>query len=113
SLVSGYKHVDSFGPDEEYESEEEVEYVTLDLGTVEPALVPSSSSLRLIGLDTPTPFLQLSGTVFKGQHQNLLGTELLFTDSKDSDTDRSRKPLVHVGTSERRIRFREVEVKAK
>lgn len=53
SLVSGYKHVDSFGPDEEYESEEEVEYVTLDLGTVEPALVPSSSSLRLIVRPSP------------------------------------------------------------
>ena len=40
--------MDIFGPDEEYESEEEVEYVTLDLGTVEPALVPSSSSFRII-----------------------------------------------------------------
>ena len=40
--------MEAFGPDEEYESEEEVEYVTLDLGAVEPALVPSSSSFRLI-----------------------------------------------------------------
>ncbi|KAH9840666.1 uncharacterized protein C8Q71DRAFT_418857 [Rhodofomes roseus] len=113
SIASGYKYVDAFGPDEEYESEEEVVYVTLDLGAVEPALVPSSSSFRLIGLDTPSPFLQLSGTVFKGQHQSLLGTELLFTDAKDDQADRTRKPLVHVGTSEQRIRFREVEVKAK
>ena len=48
SLAPGYKQVEAFGPDEEYESEEEVEYVTLDLGAVEPALVPSSSSFRLI-----------------------------------------------------------------
>ena len=50
SLFPGYKHVESFGPDSEYEDgeEEEVEYVTLDLGTVEPTLVPSSSSYRLI-----------------------------------------------------------------
>ena len=49
SLFPGYKHVESFGPDSEYEdAEEEVEYVTLDLGTVEPTLVPSSSSYRLI-----------------------------------------------------------------
>lgn len=34
------------------------------------------------GLDTPSPYLQLSGSIFKGQHQDLLGTELLFTDSK-------------------------------
>ena len=48
SLVPGYKQVEDFGPDEEYESDEEVEYVTLDLGAIEPALVPSSSSFRLI-----------------------------------------------------------------
>ena len=47
SLFPGYKHVESFGPDAEYE-EEEIEYVTLDLGTVEPTLVPSSSAYRLI-----------------------------------------------------------------
>jgi hypothetical protein len=37
---------------------------------------------RAQGLDTPTPFLQLSGTIFKGQHDSLLGTEILFTDTK-------------------------------
>lgn len=34
------------------------------------------------GLDTSTPFLQLSGTIFKGQHDELLGTEILFTEGK-------------------------------
>ena len=53
ALFPGYTQVEAFGPDEDYESnngevEEEVEYVTLDLGTVEPTLVPSSSSYRLI-----------------------------------------------------------------
>lgn len=53
NLFPGYKQVDSFGPDEEYEGsngevEEEVEYVTLDLGQIEPTLVPSSSTYRLI-----------------------------------------------------------------
>ena len=53
TLFHGYKHVEAFGPHDEYESqdgevEEEVEYVTLDLGSVEPTLVPSSSSYRLI-----------------------------------------------------------------
>lgn len=107
SLFPGYRHVETFGDDDEYERDEngniieEVEYVTLDLGVVEPTLVPSTSSYRLIvstetctyaqpsdihiisqGLDTPTPFLQLSGTIFKGKHQTLLGTELLFTDAQ-------------------------------
>jgi general transcription factor 3C polypeptide 6 len=47
SLCPGYKQVDGFGPDEDYE-DEEVEYVTLDLGNIEPTLVPSSSTYRLI-----------------------------------------------------------------
>ncbi|KZT01864.1 uncharacterized protein LAESUDRAFT_663015 [Laetiporus sulphureus 93-53] len=107
----GYVQVDAFGPDEGYESDEEVTFVTLDLGCVEPALVPSSSSYRLIGLDTPTPFLQLSGTIFKGQHQSLLGTELLFTDAKDDNQERNKRTLAHVGTTEQRIRFKEVELR--
>ena len=48
AMIPGYKHVDSFGPDEDYETDEEIEYVTLDLGTIEPTLVPSSSTYRLI-----------------------------------------------------------------
>ena len=99
SLCPGYKQVEAFGPEEEYEDEEEVSYVVLDLGNVEPTLVPTSSTYKLIvsstflrgwlhllnrsqGLDTPTPFLQLQGTIFKGRHDLLLGTELLFTDDK-------------------------------
>ncbi|PIL32628.1 hypothetical protein GSI_05332 [Ganoderma sinense ZZ0214-1] len=127
SLLPGYKHVESFGPDSEYE-EEEVEYVTLDLGTVEPTLVPSSSSYRLIGLDTPTPFLQLSGTMLKGEHVSLLGTELLFSeasaagsssgmntgvDEQPHERTQGKKTLVHLANTERRIRFKEVELKPK
>ncbi|KAF8888993.1 hypothetical protein BD779DRAFT_1521401 [Infundibulicybe gibba] len=82
ALCPGYKEVESFGPDSEYEGEDEEYYVTLDLGPIEPTLLPSSSTYSLIGLDTPTPFLQLSGSVFKGYHNELLGTEILFTDGK-------------------------------
>ncbi|KII84740.1 hypothetical protein PLICRDRAFT_167052 [Plicaturopsis crispa FD-325 SS-3] len=112
TLVPGYKQVEQFGPDEEYEDGEEVSYVTLDLGTIEPTLVPSTSTYRLIGLDTPTPFLQLSGTVFRGHHDALLGTELLFSDGKD-DVDRSKRHISYVATTEQRIRFREVQLKPK
>jgi hypothetical protein len=49
TLCPGYKQVELFGPDEEYEGEEEVSYVTLDLGaSIEPTLVASSSNYRLI-----------------------------------------------------------------
>lgn len=63
SLCPGYKHVEAFGPDDEYEDEDDdsqVEYVTLDMGSIEPTLVPSSSTYRLIvrcffGLGDPHP----------------------------------------------------------
>ncbi|KAI0337833.1 hypothetical protein BDW22DRAFT_845777 [Trametopsis cervina] len=116
SFIPGYVHVEQFGPDELYEDDgsevvEEVEYITLDLGSVEPTLVPSTSSFRLVGLDTPTPFLQLSGTVFKGEHHALLGTELLFVDSKDGQNERKQNGLTHLANTERRIQFKEVELK--
>ncbi|KAG5646443.1 hypothetical protein DXG03_003493 [Asterophora parasitica] len=136
SLCPGYKHVDAFGPPEEYEDEieEDVAYVTLDLGSIEPTLVPSSSTYRLIGLDTTTPFLQLSGTILKGKHETLLGTELIFTEAKDihahTSTDhidpRLQEPpppppqvhkktgaahtLTHVAGTSQRICFREVRL---
>ena len=52
-LAPGFRQVDAFDSDDNYECEggeiiEEVSYVTLDLGAVEPTLVPSSSTYRLI-----------------------------------------------------------------
>ncbi|KAJ4486685.1 hypothetical protein C8J55DRAFT_424262 [Lentinula edodes] len=111
-LCPGYRHVEQFGPDEEYEDEVEDLYVTLDLGAVEPTLIPSSSTYRLIGLDTPTPFMQLSGTVLQGRHESLLGTELLFVEGKDAQ-DRSKRHLSFTSTTEQRIRFKEVQLRPK
>ncbi|KAH9059625.1 hypothetical protein EDB87DRAFT_1620537 [Lactarius vividus] len=114
-LVPGFRHVDAFGSDSLYECNdhgeiiEEVSYVTLDLGAVEPTLVPSTSTYRLIGLDTPTPFLQLSGTIFQGTHQSLLGTELLFTEDKDIH-ERAGRKITHLANTSQRIRFKQVEV---
>ncbi|KAF9476302.1 hypothetical protein BDN70DRAFT_882619 [Pholiota conissans] len=106
SLCSGYKQVEAFGPDDEYE-DEEVFYVTLDMGNIEPTLVPSSSSYRLIGLDSATPFLQLQGTILKGRHDMLLGTELIFTDDKESH-DWNKRSVGYVASTEQRIAFQEV-----
>jgi general transcription factor 3C polypeptide 6 len=53
-LAPGFRQVDAFDNDERYECDEngevieEISYVTLDLGAVEPTLVPSSSTYRLI-----------------------------------------------------------------
>lgn len=54
TLVPSYQQADKFADDEEYERnedgtiEEEVVYVTLDMGQIEPTLIPSTSSYRLI-----------------------------------------------------------------
>ncbi|KAK0203031.1 hypothetical protein DFS33DRAFT_949891 [Desarmillaria ectypa] len=113
SLCLGYKQVNAFGPDDDYEDEEEVSYVTLDLGSVEPSLLPSSASYRLIGLDTSTPFLQLSGTVLKGRHEYLLGTELLFADGKDASADRSKRTVAYLASTKQRVCFKEVRLQPK
>ncbi|KAF5378107.1 hypothetical protein D9615_007567 [Tricholomella constricta] len=122
SLCPGYKHVDAFDPPNDYEDdEEEVTYVTLDLGSIEPTLVPSSSTYRLIGLDTPTPFLQLSGTILKGRHETLLGTELIFADVKDPPPQNvlhkkagtHTHTLAHLAGTSQRVCFREVRLQPK
>ena len=46
-MYPGFKQVSDFGPDEGYE-DEEISYVTLDLGSVEPTLLPTSTSYRLM-----------------------------------------------------------------
>jgi hypothetical protein len=67
SLCPGFKQVEAFGPDEDYEDEEEeVSYVVLDLGAIEPALVPSSTSYRLIvGFSRLASFLAAHCKVFR------------------------------------------------
>ncbi|KAF9069191.1 hypothetical protein BDP27DRAFT_1149786, partial [Rhodocollybia butyracea] len=119
SLCPGYRHVEDFGPDEEYEEEIEEFYVTLDLSGAEPTLIPSSSAYRLIastltlrGLDTPSPFMQLAGTVLRGRHESLLGTELIFTDAKDTQ-DKTKRHLAFTSATEKRIRFKEVLLHSK
>ncbi|TFK51501.1 hypothetical protein OE88DRAFT_1680309 [Heliocybe sulcata] len=109
SLFPGFREVQAFGPDEEYEDEEEVSYVALDMGSIDPTLLPSISAYRLIGLDTPTPFVQLGGSTFRGRHHDLLGTELFFTD----DDDPSQRGVKYVGSSERRICFKEVQLRSR
>ena len=47
-ILAGYKQVESFGHDEDYEDGIEEIYVTMDLGNVDPTLLPSSSTYRLI-----------------------------------------------------------------
>ncbi|PBK83360.1 hypothetical protein ARMGADRAFT_1067833 [Armillaria gallica] len=105
SLCPGYHQVAQFRPDDDYEEEEEIFYVTLELGNIEPSLIPSCDSYYLVGLDTSTPFLQLAGTVLKGRHETLLGTELLFTEHEHA--------LSYMESTWQRICFREIRLEEK
>ncbi|KAF9050831.1 hypothetical protein BDZ89DRAFT_593171 [Hymenopellis radicata] len=89
-LCPGYTQVDTFGPDDDYDDEEEVVYVTLDLTDVDASLIPSSKAYRLMGLDTPNPFMQLSGTILKGAYCSVMGSELIFVEDAKSAKGHSR-----------------------
>ncbi|CAE6432407.1 unnamed protein product [Rhizoctonia solani] len=56
---------------------DETFYLTLELGPVDPSLLVNCASIRLVGLETPTPFIQLGDLVFQGVHARTLGTELV------------------------------------
>ncbi|KAK0234796.1 hypothetical protein EDD85DRAFT_845391, partial [Armillaria nabsnona] len=108
SLCPGYHQVTQLGPDDDYEEEEEeIFYVTLELGNVEPSLIPICDSYHLVGLDTPTPFLYLAGTVLKGRHETLLGTELLFSEHYPD------LGVSYIQSIRQRIFFREVRLEEK
>ncbi|KAF8599045.1 hypothetical protein BDV93DRAFT_526350, partial [Ceratobasidium sp. AG-I] len=92
------------------DEEEEITYVTLELGAVDPGLIPNCSSMRLVGLETPTPFLQLGDSVFKGIHVANLGSELLFNDATPDGPSRS---LTSLAQTEHKILFNPVTLTPK
>ncbi|KAK0218894.1 hypothetical protein IW262DRAFT_1462465 [Armillaria fumosa] len=96
SLCPGYHQVTQFGPDDHYEEEEHTFYVTLELGNVEPTLILSCDWSSV---------LSLAGTVLKGWHETLLGTELLFSDREDA--------VFYMESTRQRICFREVRLEEK
>ncbi|KAF7361280.1 TFIIIC-sub6 domain-containing protein [Mycena sanguinolenta] len=132
SLCPGYKQVDAFGPDEEYE-EEEVVYVTLDLGNVEPSLVPSSSHYRLIGevgSGYSDPIFATVRYDFEGPARQVLGNRVIIHRRKGyagsyalhgsldmnralDPSDTSKRVITHVANAEQRITFKEVQLKPK
>ncbi|QRV99798.1 transcription factor TFIIIC subunit [Ceratobasidium sp. AG-Ba] len=78
------------------DEEEETVYLSLELGAVDPNLLPHCASMRLVGLETPTPFLQLGDSVFRGLHVSTLGTELVFDDASPDGTTRSIRSFAHI-----------------
>jgi hypothetical protein len=95
-------------PAEEDEFEYTKEYVILDTGprtSTQTLLSASSSGVKLIGMDTPTPFLRIGGLMFKGKHDLNVGSDMIFKDGKHG------KELV--GVNERRTMFSRVSLHKK
>ncbi|KAK0467541.1 hypothetical protein IW261DRAFT_1519313, partial [Armillaria novae-zelandiae] len=101
SLCPGYHPVTQFGPDDDYE-EEEIFYITLELGQL----------LSLLGLGTPTPFLQLAGTALKGRHETLYGTAVRWCNFYILPTDHG-VAVSYITSTRQRICFREVRLEEK
>lgn len=78
------------------DEEEETVYLSLELGAVDPHLLSHCASMRLVGLETPTPFLQLGDSVYRGLHVSTLGTELVFDDATPDASTRSIRPFAHI-----------------
>ncbi|KAG8995625.1 hypothetical protein FRB94_008907 [Tulasnella sp. JGI-2019a] len=137
SILPGVTQVDRFDEEEdEYEYEYETSYATLDLRNIDQNILLNSSTFKLIGLDTPTPYLQLPGMTMRGEHDTLIGSEMIFSDGRGANTisykkriitvdldalpfthldptDRSRRFVVPLGTTSTRITFKPVELRQK
>ena len=79
--------------DDEYEDI----FVMLELPDVHASFLSSCETYSLIGLDTPTPMLKLGSAVFRGSHEDMLGTHLVFSDAQElADLPGSAKiPAAH------------------
>ncbi|KAI9011226.1 hypothetical protein BC832DRAFT_590469 [Gaertneriomyces semiglobifer] len=91
--------VDDTGSDtDSISSYEEIEqYLVLDLGTdlTSDMLHNAASShhgVSLIGLETATPYLRVGNLAFQGSFDTTLGTDLIFTSSRDDESRPRRAP---------------------
>ena len=69
------------GGDEDDEYEEF--FVMLELPELHSSFLSSCETYSLIGLDTTTPILKLGSAVFRGSHEDTLGTHLVFSDTQE------------------------------
>lgn len=106
----------------EWEYEDTEELVTLDLGPESKRLLQMSHQFSITGLETNQPFMRLGNVIFKGQWDQILGTEIILRDQRDagqsssSSFQRDIRPLPTTqtdlrtgrapGTTRHRIQFR-------
>ncbi|KAL3899933.1 MAG: hypothetical protein SGCHY_001699 [Lobulomycetales sp.] len=91
----------------------ETEYIVMDLGPVAAPHLEAvrhagsaGATVKLIGIDTPTPFLQLGDAVYRGKHDLAVGCDLLLERSMSGAS-------VFAGVNSRRMSFTQVALKKK
>lgn len=95
-------------------SDEEVEYIALDLGDDLPnALLKQVDSIQLTRLNLSDPWVRIGPCIMRGRHTRMLGSDLLFElPPADPDTGKPDNVLP-IGTTQARVRFEPVEIHAK
>eukprot|EP00123_Amoebidium_parasiticum_P020544 comp5207_c0_seq1/m.1250 comp5207_c0_seq1/g.1250 ORF comp5207_c0_seq1/g.1250 comp5207_c0_seq1/m.1250 type:complete len:129 (-) comp5207_c0_seq1:56-442(-) len=90
------------GSDDEWEEQQ----IVVELhGIMDPDFFTTcKGEYKILGLETGTPMLQVDNVIFKGQYEEPMGTDLLFSVPKNGTEDE----VTLVGTSTKHIRFERV-----
>ncbi|KAL8292147.1 hypothetical protein RQP46_001613 [Phenoliferia psychrophenolica] len=97
--------------DDEWE-EDEVMYVTLDFGRhMKPEGYHHVREVQLINVNAATPYARLGGQIFRGQHEELIGSEILLQHKDVRPTAESSKSAYRpFATTSSRIVFHPISI---
>jgi hypothetical protein len=87
------------GEDHEEDDEYEDVFVVLELPDLPDAFLEDCKTYQLIGVDTETPMLRLGSSVFKGSFQDVLGTNLIFSEHTRTRTHTHTHTHTHTRTT--------------
>ncbi|KAL7009772.1 hypothetical protein EMMF5_000680 [Cystobasidiomycetes sp. EMM_F5] len=111
-LEEGWTLVPQFpeGEDDEY-SDEEVSYITLDLGKdVTAEQMSHIDSLQLLDLNTHEPFVRFGQQILRGRYETTLGSDLLFIQPQPDPDTGKHGLLQRLGTTQTRIQFESLKL---
>ncbi|GAA5828388.1 hypothetical protein JCM11251_006223 [Rhodosporidiobolus azoricus] len=95
------------GDEDEWEEEDEVEYVTLEFGQNLPeAVLASAGEMQLLAPESKTPYARIGHHYFEGTHQTLIGNDILLMHEPEATP--SYRPFA---TSSHRITFQPTHFK--
>jgi len=82
---------DALESDEEWEEETTTTYVTFDFGMsgLTHDAFKEVSFMQLVGFNSSTPIVKIGAKIFRGQHERLIGTDVIYTEH-----DSEHAPLI-------------------